>query len=558
MRRIGLTAKITAVFVAFSVVATVGLISLVQGLERVHGINREAFASSTLANSAALLSSRVAQAALTGRIDGMTDDAAIAKALDELDAALELVDAARARLISAMPQALRQAQPTLDPSVRTFIAFQHGVIDIGRKLAPRAAVLEAEADPARLNAAQIIATTNQIRDELGRAAIQANAQADQLAERIRLHSLLLAVLVPLGGVSLAILLLRRYLTRPLRELMDAIMRVMQADQVVAVPHVKRQDEIGQLARTVQTLSELRTTLMTREAEAEITEHHRRARSQELQRIADELETRLGALLREIGASSETLRGVLQDSAIRVEQIAESAATAVTAAGGVGEEAERSSSAAYQMEQVIEQIGRETRRVSELATMATQEAAGTTIVVERLSANAAEVREVVQLIEQVARQTNLLALNATIEAARAGVHGRGFAVVAGEVKALAGQTAEATAQIVARIAAIDEALSDAAGTVGAIASRIGAVEQASAEIDGMVSSQTEILLSLGERVAQISHVTGMAARAMSEIAEANGQTVEQSALGVGKAQDLERKIGELRQEAQCFLQRLRAA
>jgi methyl-accepting chemotaxis protein len=50
------------------------------------------------------------------------------------------------------------------------------------------------------------------------------------------------------------------------------------------------------------------------------------------------------------------------------------------------------------------------------------------------------------IQAIARQTNLLALNATIEAARAGDAGRGFAVVAGEVKVLAKQTSDATAQI----------------------------------------------------------------------------------------------------------------
>jgi methyl-accepting chemotaxis protein len=78
----------------------------------------------------------------------------------------------------------------------------------------------------------------------------------------------------------------------------------------------------------------------------------------------------------------------------------------------------------------------------------------------LSEQTLQIGEIIASVNDIADQSNLLALNAAMEAARAGEAGRGFAVVAGEVRNLAEQSRQATAQVSSILSEIQKAANTA--------------------------------------------------------------------------------------------------
>ncbi|OYY67737.1 methyl-accepting chemotaxis protein [Sphingomonas sp. 28-63-12] len=122
----------------------------------------------------------------------------------------------------------------------------------------------------------------------------------------------------------------------------------------------------------------------------------------------------------------------------------------------------------------------------------------------LSDHAKSIESILGLIRDIAGQTNLLALNATIEAARAGDAGRGFGVVAQEVKSLASQTARATDDIAAKIAAIQAATRSTVDTSASIKSTIAALADGADRIRVAMDEQAHTVSTITASVDETAH------------------------------------------------------
>ncbi len=159
---------------------------------------------------------------------------------------------------------------------------------------------------------------------------------------------------------------------------------------------------------------------------------------------------------------------------------------------------------------IEDARLEVEVAAEVATRAAGQASDAVEMSETLSDHAKSIESILSLIRDIAGQTNLLALNATIEAARAGDAGRGFAVVAQEVKSLANQTARATDDIAAKIAAIQSATRSTVATNASIKATVGDVQNSAQRIRMAMEAQASTVTAITASVDE----TALAADSMS--------------------------------------------
>jgi methyl-accepting chemotaxis protein len=175
----------------------------------------------------------------------------------------------------------------------------------------------------------------------------------------------------------------------------------------------------------------------------------------------------------------------------------------------------------------------------------------------LSEQTQQIGDITSTVDDIAEQSNLLALNATIEAARAGEHGKGFAVVAAEVRNLAEQSKQATAQVRTILSDIQKATNSTVMATeqgirsvtdgGALAERAQlAINELAATIRDTAQSAQHIATSAQQQSIAVDQV----AEAMKDINEAAVQFVA----GVDDSKSAAQGLNDLAHELQLLTER----
>ncbi|PKG51575.1 methyl-accepting chemotaxis protein [Halomonas sp. MES3-P3E] len=260
---------------------------------------------------------------------------------------------------------------------------------------------------------------------------------------------------------------------------------------------------------------------------------------------------LNQALQEMQARLVDIIGLLRQSG---DQVALSSREIAAGSEDLATRTEEQASALQETATSMEQINSTVRQTSDSATSANQlseEAVGkakesreavtrTSQLMETMQASSRRVQDIIGTIEEIAFQTNILALNASVEAARAGEHGRGFAVVAGEVRKLAGNSAEASKEIRTIILEITQNITAGAEQSGQTQEEMDATMQAIQKVTTMMQTIQDAVQEQESGISQVS----IAVNQMDSATQQNVSLVEQTSTAAASLQDEAVRLSDL--------------
>jgi methyl-accepting chemotaxis protein len=403
----------------------------------------------------------------------------------------------------------------------------------------------------------ILQTALQLRDAALAEAIDV-ADARRSAALTSLLTVSGLLLLGLAAAAFLAFVFTRRVVAPLGHLAQAVTKLAGGDVSVEVPAAPASNEVGAMALAVGTFKD--NLLRNREMEAREAEARgaRETRAKALDTLTQGFDRDVGAALGTVTGAADQLQHTATAMSAAAEETSRQADAVATASTQATSNVNAVAAAAEELSASIAEISRQVASSTTMASRAVDEVGRSEQQISGLAAAAQKIGDVVKLINDIAGQTNLLALNATIEAARAGEAGKGFAVVASEVKALATQTAKATEDIAAQVAAIQQATDGAVGAVQGIGKTIGDIHTTTASIASAVEQQGAATQEIARNVQDAARGTGEVTSNVTGVTEATRQTGDASHQVLESATALIDQAQALRKRVETFLSAVKAA
>jgi methyl-accepting chemotaxis protein len=387
------------------------------------------------------------------------------------------------------------------------------------------------------------------------------AYLDDLDAKIRplawlLGLAILGIAIVAGSIAWMI---SRSITLPLAQLGARMKALADGELDGEIPGAGRGDEVGGMAATVQIFKD--NALRMRELERAEAATQARAtaeRRSTMESLAGDFERSVNGIVRSVSTAASGMQSTAQSMTATASDASSRAATVSAASQSASGKVGTVATAAEQLSSSVVEISRQVTRSSEIASRAVSDAERTNATVQVLSSGAEKIGEVVKLIHSIAAQTNLLALNATIEAARAGESGRGFAVVASEVKALANQTAKATEEIAAQVAAMQASTGDAVAAITGITETIAKMSEITVGISTAIEQQGHATREIAQNIQSVAAGSNAISSHIGGVTTAAAATGTAASDVLANARELDNQAGMLRSAVDGFLAKVRAA